>query len=279
MTHALLPGSPAINAGDLNAVAGVDGVPVHDQRGAPFTRVYGGRIDIGAVESIPAGFLPGDYNGDGVVAAADYTVWRNQLGAIAYLGTASLRFDPFPISLQGRTVFFADGNGDGYVDALDYAVWRGNFGATVGDVTPADGGGAVAAIVETQNKPPADPAAGYPAGAVEREPVAGRIGDSAPQPPADPEAGYPAGVNRPLRPRAPVDAAARQDRLLEAWAATRHTQNRRALAEPVAPIKYEPQVGAGAGALDCALTELGLGIQNPRPTRKAGCPRGLTGVR
>jgi hypothetical protein len=248
--------------------------------------VYGGRIDMGAVESIPAGFLPGDYNHDGVVAAADYTVWRNQLGAVAYLGTASLRFDPFPISLQGSTVFFADGNGDGYVDALDYAVWKSNFGATVGDVTPADGGGAVAAIVETQNKPPADPAAGYPAGAVEREPVAGRIGDSAPQPPADPEAGYPAGVNRPLRPRAPVDAAARQDRLLEAWVTVRNLPGHKALAEfgtanlrPVAPIGYEPQVGAGAGALDCALMELGLGIQNPRPTRKAGCPRGLAGVR
>ena len=29
LTHALLPGSPAINAGDPTAVAGVGGVPVH----------------------------------------------------------------------------------------------------------------------------------------------------------------------------------------------------------------------------------------------------------
>ena len=45
LTHALLPGSPAINAGDLNAVAGVDGVPQFDQRGEPFRRVFmGGSI-------------------------------------------------------------------------------------------------------------------------------------------------------------------------------------------------------------------------------------------
>ena len=69
LTHALLPGSPAIDAGDPAAVAGVDGVPVHDQRGEPFTRIYGGRIDMGAVEALPAGFLPGDFNGNGVVEA------------------------------------------------------------------------------------------------------------------------------------------------------------------------------------------------------------------
>ena len=50
LTHALLAGSPAINAGDLNAVAGVDGVPEFDQRGVPFGRVFNGRIDIGAFE-------------------------------------------------------------------------------------------------------------------------------------------------------------------------------------------------------------------------------------
>jgi hypothetical protein len=251
--------------------------------------VYGGRIDMGAVESIPAGFLPGDYNHDGVVAAADYTVWRNQLGAVAYLGTASLRFDPFPISLQGRTVFYADGNGDGYVDALDYAVWRGNFGATVGDVTPADGGGAVAAIVETQNKPPADPAAGYPAGAVEREPVAGRIGDSAPQPPLGSQLLGQPGVRGRVPYGAPVDVAVRQDRLLEAWAATRggarvasdaakvatRVADDRIVAVPNAAkdeFMVRASCGGDAEALDWALAELGLGRHNLRPSR------GLTSV-
>ena len=50
LTHALLAGSPAINAGDLAAVAGEAGVPEFDQRGEPFGRVVGGRIDIGAFE-------------------------------------------------------------------------------------------------------------------------------------------------------------------------------------------------------------------------------------
>ncbi|MCG8653202.1 MAG: hypothetical protein MI861_25400, partial [Pirellulales bacterium] len=49
-THALLAGSPALNAGDPNAVAGVGGVPQFDQRGTGFGRVDGGRVDIGAFE-------------------------------------------------------------------------------------------------------------------------------------------------------------------------------------------------------------------------------------
>lgn len=46
MTHALLPGSPAIDAGD----PGFMPPPDFDQRGAPFSRVVGGRIDVGAFE-------------------------------------------------------------------------------------------------------------------------------------------------------------------------------------------------------------------------------------
>ena len=45
-THALMPGSPAIDAGDPSFQAPT----VNDQRGAPFTRVAGARIDIGAYE-------------------------------------------------------------------------------------------------------------------------------------------------------------------------------------------------------------------------------------
>lgn len=56
--------------------------------------------------------LPGDYNGDNVVSAADYTVWRDQLRTLG----AAVR---------------ADGNEDGVVDHRDYAVWLTNFGATV----------------------------------------------------------------------------------------------------------------------------------------------------
>jgi len=49
LTHALLPGSPAINAGDPNFTP----PPSYDQRDSPFARVYNGRIDIGSFEAQP----------------------------------------------------------------------------------------------------------------------------------------------------------------------------------------------------------------------------------
>jgi Glycoside Hydrolase Family 113/Dockerin type I domain len=55
--------------------------------------------------------LSGDFNGDGRVDAADYTVWRNSLGS-----TSDLR---------------ADGNLNGVVDLFDYQMWKSNFGATL----------------------------------------------------------------------------------------------------------------------------------------------------
>ncbi len=55
--------------------------------------------------------LRGDYNDNGVVDAADYTVWRDQLGQTAF-GLA------------------ADGNADGVVDGNDYALWVSTFGDT-----------------------------------------------------------------------------------------------------------------------------------------------------
>ena len=45
-THALLPGSPAIDAGDPNFTP----PPFYDQRGPGFDRVVNGRIDIGSFE-------------------------------------------------------------------------------------------------------------------------------------------------------------------------------------------------------------------------------------
>jgi hypothetical protein len=53
----------------------------------------------------------GDYNRDGVVDAADYTVWRDSLGQ-------------FVTNWNG-----ADGNGNGIVDAEDYHEWKLGFGA------------------------------------------------------------------------------------------------------------------------------------------------------
>ncbi|MCA9239243.1 MAG: hypothetical protein KDA37_03550, partial [Planctomycetales bacterium] len=65
----------------------------------------------------------GDYNGDNVVDAADYTVWRDNLG----LG------DGTPGSLA---VTDGDGNGDGLVDVDDYTIWRNQYGIAM-TVTPS----------------------------------------------------------------------------------------------------------------------------------------------
>jgi glucose/arabinose dehydrogenase len=61
------------------------------------------------------GGLPGDYNSDGTVNAADYVVWRmqNQTG------------DGLDADGSGP-----NGSPDGVVDDIDYAFWRANFGAT-----------------------------------------------------------------------------------------------------------------------------------------------------
>jgi predicted outer membrane repeat protein len=48
-THVLLPGSPAIDAGEPN----FHPPPFNDQRGCPFDRVFNGRIDIGSFETQP----------------------------------------------------------------------------------------------------------------------------------------------------------------------------------------------------------------------------------
>jgi hypothetical protein len=91
-TYKLVLGSPAIDAGDPTAVAGENGHPMYDQRGEPFTRVYGGRIDIGAFEYHSKPPLTTDFTGDGLVTAADYVVWRKFGPAVSALGQAVSNF-------------------------------------------------------------------------------------------------------------------------------------------------------------------------------------------
>ncbi len=57
--------------------------------------------------------LPGDYNHNNVVDAADYVLWRNTLG-------------------QTGSGLAADGNGNGQIDAADFDIWRAHFGQTAG---------------------------------------------------------------------------------------------------------------------------------------------------
>lgn len=63
---------------------------------------------VGASPQAPA--LPGDFNRNDSVDAADYTVWRGSMGTHveAYSG--------------------ADANGDGIVNQADYEIWKLNFG-------------------------------------------------------------------------------------------------------------------------------------------------------
>jgi hypothetical protein len=56
----------------------------------------------------------GDYNGNGIVDAADYVLWRNTMGQ--------------PISPPGNG---ADGDKSGTVDAIDYPFWRSRFGKLI----------------------------------------------------------------------------------------------------------------------------------------------------
>jgi arylsulfatase A-like enzyme len=81
-------------------------------------------------------FLPGDFNVDGTVDAADYVLWR---------------FEVRQTSVAQRA---ADSNGDGIVDDSDYQIWRRNFGRTSGNpVQPLDGQQASEAVAESVAPP------------------------------------------------------------------------------------------------------------------------------
>jgi serralysin len=67
--------------------------------------------------------LPGDYNKNGIVDAADYVVWRNSQGQSVAAGSG------------------ADGNSDGQITAADFTVWRLHYGQTAGS-----GAGAIAGV-------------------------------------------------------------------------------------------------------------------------------------
>lgn len=65
--------------------------------------------DIAALQALVG--LPGDFNDDGMVNSADYTVWRDNLNEV-----------------EDSQILAGNGNNDGTVDAADYLLWRENFG-------------------------------------------------------------------------------------------------------------------------------------------------------
>jgi T5SS/PEP-CTERM-associated repeat protein/autotransporter-associated beta strand protein len=78
---------------------------------------------------VNASIIAGDYNGDGIVDAADYTVWRDTLGS-----TTDLR-------ANGDNT----GASAGKIDQADYTFWKTNFGAHAGS---GSGGSSNAAVAE-----------------------------------------------------------------------------------------------------------------------------------
>jgi hypothetical protein len=76
--------------------------------GAPLSNIGGTDAGAAYLFNVPDN-IPGDYNANGMVDAADYALWRNMLG-------------------QMGPGLPADGNGDGTVNDADFDLWRANFG-------------------------------------------------------------------------------------------------------------------------------------------------------
>lgn len=65
----------------------------------------------------PLAVVPGDYDGDGLVTPADYTVWRDNLGGTGPAGDGT-----------GDDLL---GTPDGDVDEFDYQYWQASFAGTL----------------------------------------------------------------------------------------------------------------------------------------------------
>jgi hypothetical protein len=94
--------------------AGAAGGNVASTTAAPIVRAVADNLgqDVGSPGFVPSGPVPdGDYNGDHTVNAADYTVWRNNLG--------------LSVTLPGDTT-------PGTVTPADFAIWKANYGNVAG---------------------------------------------------------------------------------------------------------------------------------------------------
>lgn len=82
-----------------------------------------GAVVFGTLPPLSSGGVAGDYNGDGTVNAADYTVWRDTLGSMTDL----------------RANGDNSGASAGKIDAADYNFWKANFGNHSGSGAIASG--------------------------------------------------------------------------------------------------------------------------------------------
>jgi hypothetical protein len=107
----------------VQSTGSADGWQIH-LNGSPESAFRPRLVVVSDLAAVPPG-LAGDFNDDGSVDAADYVIWRKNVG----------------------TSFDLNGNGDetgpsaGVVDQADYALWRAKFG------TSAPGAAAFAAAV------------------------------------------------------------------------------------------------------------------------------------
>lgn len=102
---------------DFDLTAGIAGANLHLGFVGQFSGAASIYIDRIALTDTTFVLLDNpDFNGDGVVDAADYTVWRDTEG-------------------QTGDNLFADGNHDGVVDDLDYALWVSRFGEVISPTT------------------------------------------------------------------------------------------------------------------------------------------------
>ncbi len=108
--------SNVANSQRLTTSDGIGSFLVHYGLGSPFNQ---NQVVLSAFEAV---LLPGDYNDDGVVDAADYVLWRKTFGMSGF-------------------ALAADGNGNNQIDSGDYDVWTAHFGESLGS-----GSGAAVAL-------------------------------------------------------------------------------------------------------------------------------------
>jgi hypothetical protein len=115
-TTGLSSGSfPLVLTGVASSIGPNNNTTLNDTSGMaiPLTMLNGSLM----VSTLPLA----DFNHNGIVDAADYTIWRDTLGQLG-AGLA------------------ADADGNGQVDQADYSVWKSQFGFTTGPGSGASAG-------------------------------------------------------------------------------------------------------------------------------------------
>jgi hypothetical protein len=92
--------------GDIDATSGNVTIDSIWLAGSGNAQIYFDNVMHNPIGVITPGYIPGDFDGDGLVNAADYSKWRTTYGQNITPWTG------------------ADGNGDGIVNNSDYVLWR-----------------------------------------------------------------------------------------------------------------------------------------------------------